>query len=120
MSEINFNITDNTYPYDCLYHDTYGYRACLNGRRFDIAKIETVLALRDNFGLPDLNIKAEDVERFEKCIYWHKKKTSQSKSFSKNVSWCSLKLRYSAINSRVFLLSGISSFGIISLDPIEP
>ena len=71
MSEINFNITDNTYPYDCLYHDTYGYRACLNGRRFDIAKIETVLALRDNFGLPDLNIKAEDVERFEKCIYWY-------------------------------------------------
>ena len=70
MSEINFNITDNTYPYDCLYHDTYGYRACLNGRRFDIAKIETVLALRDNFGLPDLNIKADDVERFEKCIYW--------------------------------------------------
>ena len=57
MSEIDFNITDNTYPYDCLYHDTYGYRACLNGRRFDIAKIETVLALRDNFGLPDLNIK---------------------------------------------------------------
>ena len=47
MSEINFNITDNTYPYDCLYHDTYGYRACLNGRRFDIAKIETVLALRN-------------------------------------------------------------------------
>ena len=71
MSEINFNITDNTYPYDCLYHDTYGYRACLNGRRFDIAKIETVLALRDNFGLADLNIKAEDVERFEKCIYWN-------------------------------------------------
>ena len=70
MSEINFNITDNTYPYDCLYHDTYGYRACLNGRRFDIAKIETILALRDNIGLPDLNIKADDVERFEKCIYW--------------------------------------------------
>ena len=74
MSEINFNITDNTYPYDCLYHDTYGYRACLNGRRFDIAKIDTVLALRDNFGLADLNIKAEDVERFEKCIYWNKEK----------------------------------------------
>ena len=123
MSEINFNITDNTYPYDCLYHDTYGYRACLNGRRFDIAKIETVLALRDNFGLPDLNIKADDVERFEKCIYWNKeikKKTCHSKSFSKYVSWCSLKLRYSAINSRVFLFSGISSFGIISFDPIEP
>ena len=120
MSEINFNITDNTYPYDCLYHDTYGYRACLNGRRFDIAKIETVLALRDNFGLPDLNIKADDVERFEKCIYWYKKKTCHSKSFSKYVSWCSLKLWYSATNSRVFLLSGISSFGIISFDPIDP
>ena len=85
MSEINFNITDNTYPYDCLYHDTYGYRACLNGRRFDIAKIETVLALRENFGLPDLNIKAEDVERFEKCIYWNseKKKTLLFKVFFK-------------------------------------
>ena len=70
MSEINFNITDNTYPYDSLYYDTYGYRDRLSGRRFDITKIETVLALRDNFGLPDLNIKAEDVERFEKCIYW--------------------------------------------------
>ena len=122
MSEINFNITDNTYPYDCLYHDTYGYRACLNGRRFDIAKIETVLALRDNFGLADLNIKAEDVERFEKCIYWNteKKKTCYSKSFSKYVSWCSLKLWYSAINSLVFRLSGICSLGIISFDPIEP
>ena len=122
MSEINFNITDNTYPYDCLYHDTYGYRACLNGRRFDIAKIETVLALRDNFGLPDLNIKADDLERFEKCIYWNteKKKTCYSKSFSKYVSWCSLKLRYSAINSLVFLLSGICSFGIISFEPIDP
>ena len=89
MREINFNITDNTYPYDCLYHDTYGYRACLNGRRFDIAKIETVLALRDNFGLADLNIKAEDVERFEKCIYWKmyllkiKKKTWLIKVFFK-------------------------------------
>ena len=83
MSEINFNITDNTYPYDCLYHDTYGYRACLNGRRFDIAKIETVLALRDNFGLPDLNIKAEDLERFESCIYWIKKKTLLFKVFFK-------------------------------------
>ena len=85
MSEINFNITDNTYPYDCLYHDTYGYRACLNGRRFDIAKIETVLALRDNFGLPDLNIKADDVDRFEKCIYWksEKKKTWLIKVFFK-------------------------------------
>ena len=122
MSEINFNITDNTYPYDCLYHDTYGYRACLNGRRFDIAKIETVLALRDNFGLPDLNIKAEDVERFEKCIYWHKEKDLiiQSLFHRKYVSWCSLKLRYSAINSRVFLLSGRSSFGIISFEPIDP
>ena len=69
MSEINFNVTDTSYPYDCLYHDTYGYRACLNGKRFDIAKIETVLALRDKFGLPDLNIKADDLGRFEKCIY---------------------------------------------------
>ena len=70
MIEINFNITENSFLYDCFYHDTYGYRAFLNRRRVDMAKIETVLALRDNFGLPDLNIKAEDVERFEKCIYW--------------------------------------------------
>ena len=70
MSDINFNVTDNSYPYDCLYFDSnYGYRACLNGKRLDIAKIETVLALKNQFGLPELNIKAEDVKRFESCIY---------------------------------------------------
>lgn len=69
MSEINFNVTDNSYPYDCLYYDAYGYRACLNGKRFDIAKMDTVIALRDKFGLPELNIKIEDVGRFENCIY---------------------------------------------------
>ena len=121
MGEINFNVTDNSYPYDCLYFDTnYGYRACLNGKRLDIADIKTVIALKNQFGLPELNISEKDVKRFEKCIYWYKKKTCHSKSFSKYVSWCSLKLRYSAINSRVFLLSGSSSFGIISFDPIEP
>ena len=73
------------YPYDCLYHDSYGYRACLNGRRFDIAKIETVLALRDNFGLADLNIKAEDVERFESCIYWYKEKDFIVQSLFQNM-----------------------------------
>ena len=123
MGEINFNVTDNSYPYDCLYFDTnYGYRACLNGKRLDIADIKTVIALKNQFGLPELNISEKDVKRFEKCIYWNteKKKTCYSKSFSKYVSWCSLKLRYSAINSLVFRLSGISSFGIISLEPIEP
>ena len=124
MAEINFNVTDNSYPYDCLYFDTnYGYRACLNGKRLDIADIKTVIALKNQFGLPELNISEKDVKRFEKCIYWNKeikKKTCHSKSFSKYVSWCSLKLWYSAINSRVFLLSGICSFGIISFDPIEP
>ena len=69
ISVFNLNISDYIYSYDCFYYDRYGYRSCLNGRRFDIAKIETVLALRDNFGLPDLNIKADDLERFEKCIY---------------------------------------------------
>ena len=69
MSEVNFNVNDNSYPYDCLYYDTYGYRCCLNGKRFDIAKMDTVIALRNEFGLPELNIKVEDVERFEKCIY---------------------------------------------------
>lgn len=69
MSEINFDVTDNSYPYDCLYYDAYGYRACLNGKRFDIAKMDTVIALRDKFGLPELNIKIEDVGRFENCIY---------------------------------------------------
>ena len=74
MSEINFNITDNTYPYDCLYHDTYGYRACLNGKRLDIADIKTVIALKNQFGLPELNISEKDVKRFEKCIYCHTEK----------------------------------------------
>ena len=69
MSSVNFNLTDKSYPYDCLYYDTYGYRACLNGKRFDIAKMDTVIALRDKFGLPELNIKVEDVKRFESCIY---------------------------------------------------
>ena len=71
MSEINFNVTDKSYPYDCLYFDTnYGYRACLNGKRLDIADIKTVTALKNQFGLPELNISAKDVARFEKCIYW--------------------------------------------------
>ena len=75
MGEINFNVTDNTYPYDCLYFDTnYGYRACLNGKRLDIADIKTVLALKNQFGLPELNISEKDVKRFEKCIYWNKEK----------------------------------------------
>lgn len=70
MSEINFNLEDKRNPYDCLYFDTnYGYRACLNGKRLDIADIKTVLALKDKLGLPELNISAKDVERFEKCIY---------------------------------------------------
>ena len=71
MAEINFNVTDNSYPYDCLYFDTnYGYRACLNGKRLDIADIKTVIALKNQFGLPELNISEKDVKRFEKCIYW--------------------------------------------------
>ena len=75
MAEINFNVTDNSYPYDCLYFDTnYGYRACLNGKRFDIADIKTVIALKNQFGLPELNISEKDVKRFEKCIYWHTEK----------------------------------------------
>ena len=70
MSNINFNLTDNSYPYDCLYFDsTYGYRACLNGKRLDIADIKTVTALKNQFCLPELNISAKDVARFEKCIY---------------------------------------------------
>ena len=73
MGEINFNVTDNSYPYDCLYFDTnYGYRACLNGKRLDIADIKTVIALKNQFGLPELNISEKDVKRFEKCIYWKK------------------------------------------------
>lgn len=69
MSDVNFNLNDGRYPYDCLYHDTYGYRACLNGKRFYIAEIETVLTLRDDLGLPDLHIKAKDVKQFEESIY---------------------------------------------------
>jgi len=70
MSSVNFNLTDNSYPYDCLYFDTtYGYRACLNGKRLDIADIKTVTALKNQYGLPELNISAKDVGRFEKCIY---------------------------------------------------
>lgn len=69
MSDIIFNVADKN-PYDCLYYDsTYGYRACLNGEEMDIANIETVQALKNNFGLPELNIKASDVSRFEICLY---------------------------------------------------
>lgn len=69
MSDIIFNVADKQ-PYDCLYYDsTYGYRACLNGRPIDIANIETVCALKDKFGLEELNIKGSDVSRFEKCLY---------------------------------------------------
>lgn len=69
MSDIIFNVADKQ-PYDCLYYDsTYGYRACLNGVEMDIANIETVYALKDKFGLPELNIKGSDVSRFEKCLY---------------------------------------------------
>ena len=75
MAEINFNVTDNSYPYDCLYFDTnYGYRACLNGKRLDIADIKTVIALKNQFGLPELNISEKDVKRFESCIYWNTEK----------------------------------------------
>lgn len=70
MSSVNFNLTDKSYPYDCLYYDTtYGYRACLNGKRLDIADIKTVNALKNQYGLPELNISSKDVGRFEKCIY---------------------------------------------------
>ena len=70
MSEINFNVTDNSYAYDCLYYDSgYGYRACLNGKRLDIADIKTVTALKNQFCLPELNVSAKDLARFEKCIY---------------------------------------------------
>ena len=69
MSEINFNVAD-AHPYDCLYHGSnYGYRACLNGKQIGITKIETVYALKDQFGLPDLEIKAEDVKEFEKALF---------------------------------------------------
>lgn len=70
MSEINFNVSDNSYPYDCLYFDaSYGYRACFNGKRLDIADIKTVNALKNQFYLPELNVSSKDVDRFEKCIY---------------------------------------------------
>lgn len=70
MSEINFNIEDKRYAYDCLYFDAnYGYRACLNGKRLDISDIKTVIALKDKLGLPELNISEKDVKRFESCIY---------------------------------------------------
>lgn len=70
MSEINFNMEDKRNPYDCLYFDTnYGYRACLNGKRLDIADIKTVIALKDKLSLPELNISEKDVKRFESCIY---------------------------------------------------
>lgn len=70
MSSVNFNLLDKSYPYDCLYFDSaYGYRACLNGKRLDIADIKTVTALKNQYGLPELNISAKDVDRFEKCIY---------------------------------------------------
>ena len=69
MSEVNFNIA-NDHPYDCVYHDTnYGYRACLNGKKIGIQKIETVQALMGAFGLPDLHVKAEDVKSFEACLF---------------------------------------------------
>ena len=69
MSEINFNVADQ-HPYDCLYHGkTYGYRACLNGKKIGIAKIETVCSLIDKFGLPDLAVAPEDVKSFEACLF---------------------------------------------------
>ena len=68
MSEINFNVADNSYAYDCLYYDTsYGYRACLNGKRLDIADIKTVSALKNQFCLPELTVSAKDVAHLEKC-----------------------------------------------------
>lgn len=73
MGDINFNLEDVSFPYDCLYYDSsYGYRACLNGQKFDIADIKTVNALK-KFGLMELNISVKDVGRFEKCIYAEKK-----------------------------------------------
>ena len=67
MSDVIFNVADKN-PYDCMYYDTYGYRACLNGKPFGIGKWDTVLALRQ-FGLPELRIPDGDVGAFEKCIY---------------------------------------------------
>ena len=69
-NNVNFNIEDKSFPYDCLYYDSgYGYRACLNGKRLDIADIKTVGALKDKFGLPELNISGKDVKHFESCLY---------------------------------------------------
>ena len=69
MSDVIFNVADKN-PYDCLYFDTnYGYRACLNGKKIGIRDIKTVLALKNQFGLPELNISEKDVADFEKCIY---------------------------------------------------
>lgn len=69
-NNVNFNLEDKSFPYDCLYYDSgYGYRACLNGKRLDIADIKTVTALKDKFGLPELNISQKDVARFESCLY---------------------------------------------------
>lgn len=69
-NNVNFNLQDNSYPYDCLYYDAhYGYRACLNGKRLDIADIKTVGALKNKFGLPELNISEKDVKSFELCLY---------------------------------------------------
>ena len=69
MGNVNFNLDDGRYPYDCLYYGDYGYRACINGKRLDIADIKTVGALKDKFGLPDLNISGKDLKHFEECIY---------------------------------------------------
>jgi hypothetical protein len=67
---VNFNIEDKSFPYDCLYFDkNYGYRACLNGKCLYIADIKTVIALKDKFGLPELNISEKDLKRFESCLY---------------------------------------------------
>lgn len=69
MSEINFNVA-NEHPYDCVYHGSnYGYRGCLNGKKIGFAKIETVTSVMKAFGLPDLEVKAEDVKEFEKALF---------------------------------------------------
>lgn len=69
MSNVNFNMVDSGKFMDVLYYDSsYGYRCCLNGKRMDIAKIETVAALK-SLGMPEINIKGDDLARFESCIY---------------------------------------------------
>lgn len=69
MSNVIFNVADKN-PYDCLYFDnSYGFRACLNGNRLDILDIETVKALKKEYGLPELHISSKDVDKFEKCLY---------------------------------------------------